>query len=100
MVVGDIERRITPRTRAIMVAHMYGLPVEMDAVLAVAKKHDLRVIEDAAEMHGQTYCDRPCGSFGDLSIFSFYPNKHVTTGEGGMIVTDDLALHQRCRRPS
>jgi perosamine synthetase len=97
MVAGDVENRITSRTRAIMVAHMYGLPVEMDSILAIAKKHNLRVIEDAAEMHGQTYRDRPCGSFGDLSIFSFYPNKHVTTGEGGMIVTDDPALHQRCR---
>jgi perosamine synthetase len=97
MVAGDVEPRITPRTRAIMVAHMYGLPVEMDSILAIAKKHDLRVIEDAAEMHGQTYRGRPCGSFGDLSVFSFYPNKHVTTGEGGMIVTDDPALHERCR---
>ena len=97
MVAHDIERRITPRTRAIMVAHMYGLPVEMDQILAIAKKHGLRVIEDAAEMHGQTYRGRPCGSFGDLSIFSFYPNKHVTTGEGGMILTDDPALDARCR---
>jgi perosamine synthetase len=57
----------------------------------------LKVIEDAAEMHGQTYRGRPCGGFGDLSVFSFYPNKHVTTGEGGMVLTDDDALAERCR---
>ena len=77
------------RTKAIMVVHIYGLPVDMDPLLALARKHGLKVIEDAAEMHGQTYQGRPCGSFGDISTFSFYPNKHITTGEGGMIVTDD-----------
>jgi perosamine synthetase len=97
MVVDDIEARITPQTRAIMVAHMYGLPVDMDPILALAKARGLKVIEDAAEMHGQTYKGRPCGSLGDLSTFSFYPNKHVTTGEGGMIVTDDQVLAERCR---
>lgn len=93
----DIEARITPRTRAIMVVHIFGLPVDMDPVLAVAAKYGLKVIEDAAEMHGQTYKGRPCGSFGDISTFSFYPNKHITTGEGGMVVTDDPALAERCR---
>jgi perosamine synthetase len=93
----QIESRIGPRTKAIMVVHIYGLPVDMDAVMRIATKHGLRVIEDAAEMHGQTYRGRPCGSFGDISIFSFYPNKHITTGEGGMIVTDDPALAERCR---
>lgn len=93
----DIEDKITSNTKAIMVAHMYGLPVEMDKVLEVAKKYNLKVIEDAAEMHGQTYQGKPCGSFGDISTFSFYPNKHVTTGEGGMIVTDDEELAERCR---
>jgi perosamine synthetase len=97
IVVDDIEARITPQTRAIMVAHMYGLPVDMDPILALAKARGLKVIEDAAEMHGQTYKGRPCGSLGDLSTFSFYPNKHITTGEGGMIVTDDQALAERCR---
>ena len=97
MCVEDIEKRITPRTRAIMVVHIYGLPVEMDGVLQIARKHNLKVIEDAAEMHGQTYNGKPCGSFGDISIFSFYPNKHITTGEGGMIVTDDDKLAERCR---
>ena len=92
-----IEDRITERTRAIMVVHLYGLPVDMDPVMEIAQRRGLRVIEDAAEMIGQTYRGRPCGSFGDLSTFSFYPNKHVTTGEGGMIVTDDDALAERCR---
>jgi len=97
MDVSRIEERITPRTRAIMVVHVYGLPTEMDAVLDIAHRHSLKVIEDAAEMLGQTYRGQPCGSFGDLSTFSFYPNKHITTGEGGMIVTDDEELAERCR---
>lgn len=97
MDVGQVADRITPRTRAIMAVHIYGLPVDMDPLLALAERHGLRIIEDAAEMHGQTYRGRPCGSFGDLSVFSFYPNKHVTTGEGGMILTDDPALAERCR---
>jgi len=97
MDVTKIEALITPRTKAIMVVHIYGLPVDIDPVLAIAAKHGLKVIEDAAEMHGQTYNGKPCGSFGDISTFSFYPNKHITTGEGGMIVTDDEKLAERCR---
>jgi perosamine synthetase len=85
------------RLKAIMVVHTYGLPVDMDPVLSAAKKYGLQIIEDAAEMHGQTYKGRPCGSFGDISTFSFYPNKHITTGEGGMIVTDSQAIADRCR---
>jgi perosamine synthetase len=80
-----------------MVVHIYGLPTDMDPILALAREHGLKVIEDAAEMHGQTYWQRPCGSFGDISTFSFYPNKHITTGEGGMLVTDDPRLAERCR---
>jgi perosamine synthetase len=97
MDVTQIESKITPRTKAIMVVHIYGLPVDMDPVLDIARRHDLRIIEDAAEMHGQTYRGKPCGSFGDISTFSFYPNKHITTGEGGMIVTDDDELAETCR---
>ena len=97
MDIGQVEARITPRTRAIMVVHIFGLPVDMDPLLALARKHGLKLIEDAAEVIGQTYRGRPCGSFGDLSTFSFYPNKHVTTGEGGMLVTEDAALAARCR---
>lgn len=97
MDVAVIEKRITPRTKAIMAVHIYGLPVDMDPLLELAKKYKLRLIEDAAEMLGQTYRGKPCGSFGDLSTFSFYPNKHVTTGEGGMIVTDNDDLAEQCR---
>jgi perosamine synthetase len=93
----QVEDRITPRTKAIMVVHIYGLPVDMDPILALAADHRLKIIEDSAEMHGSAYRGKPCGSFGDISTFSFYPNKHVTTGEGGMIVTDDDALAERCR---
>ncbi|WP_417519837.1 DegT/DnrJ/EryC1/StrS family aminotransferase [Marinobacter sp.] len=88
---------ITPRTKALMVVHIYGLPVDMDPILALAEKHGLAVIEDAAEMHGQTYKGRPCGSFGTLSTFSFYPNKLVTAGEGGMVMTNDPVLAENCR---
>jgi perosamine synthetase len=97
MNVDDIESRITSRTKAIMVVHIYGMPVNMDAVMRIAHKHNLKIIEDAAEQHGQYYNGKPIGSFGDISTFSFYPNKHVTTGEGGMIVTDSEELAAKCR---
>ncbi|MCF8345861.1 MAG: DegT/DnrJ/EryC1/StrS family aminotransferase [Bacteroidales bacterium] len=97
MDVSQIEAKITPRTKAIMIVHIFGLPVDIDPVLEIAKRYGLKVIEDAAEMHGQTYKGKPCGSFGDISTFSFYPNKHVTTGEGGMILTDDDELAETCR---
>lgn len=97
MKADDIEAKITSKTKAIMIVHLYGMPVEVDPILALAKKYNLKIIEDAAEMHGQTYKGKPCGSFGDISTFSFYPNKHITTGEGGMIVTDDKELAGRCR---
>ena len=97
MDVSQIEGKITPRTKAIMIVHIFGLPVDVDPVLDIAKRYGLKVIEDAAEMHGQTYKGKPCGSFGDISTFSFYPNKHVTTGEGGMILTDDDELAETCR---
>jgi perosamine synthetase len=97
MNVDEIEKKITPRTKAIMIVHLYGLPVDVDKILSLAKIYSLKVIEDAAEMHGQTYNGNPCGSFGDISTFSFYPNKHITTGEGGMVVTDNKELAERCR---
>lgn len=93
----EIERKGNKNLKAIMVVHIYGLPVDMDPILEIAEKYGLKIIEDAAEMHGQTYKGRPCGSFGDISTFSFYPNKHITTGEGGMIVTDDPELAEKCR---
>lgn len=97
MVPEQVAAAITPRTAAIMVVHIYGLPVDMDPILELADRHQLAVIEDAAELIGGTYKSRPCGSFGHISTFSFYPNKHITTGEGGMVVTDDPDLAARCR---
>lgn len=98
MDVNQIEEKITNRTKAILVVHIYGLPVDMDPVLDLCKKYNLKLIEDAAEMHGQTYKGRKCGSFGDISTFSFYPNKHITTGEGGMIVCNEAAIAERCQK--
>ncbi|WP_316812020.1 DegT/DnrJ/EryC1/StrS family aminotransferase [Pedobacter heparinus] len=98
MDVNLIEAKITARTKAILVVHIYGLPVDMDPVVKLAKKYGLKIIEDAAEMHGQTYNGKMCGALGDISIFSFYPNKHITTGEGGMILTNDEAVAKRCRK--
>jgi perosamine synthetase len=97
MQVAQIEAKITPRTKAIMIVHIYGLPVDVVPVLVLAKKYNLFVIEDAAEMIGQDYKGKPCGSFGDVSTFSFYANKHITTGEGGMVVVNDAALAERAR---
>ena len=97
MDISTIAAKISPQTKAIMVVHIYGLPVDLAPILELAKRYNLQVIEDAAEMHGQSYQNQPCGSFGDISTFSFYPNKHITTGEGGMIVTDDAKLAERCR---
>jgi perosamine synthetase len=97
MDVSQIESKITPATKCIMAVHIYGLPVDMDPVLKLAEKYHLKIIEDAAEMQGQEYRGKKCGSFGDLSTVSFYPNKHITTGEGGMIFTDDDRLAERCR---
>jgi perosamine synthetase len=93
----EIETKITARTKALMPVHTYGLPVDMDPVLSMGRKHQLLVIEDAAEVIGQTYRGKMCGSFGDISAFSFYPNKHVTTGEGGMLLTDSDEVAGKCR---
>jgi perosamine synthetase len=97
MDVGQIEAKITPRTKVIMVVHIFGLPADIGPVLDIARRNKLKVLEDAAQLLGQTYKDKPCGSFGDVSTFSFYPNKHITTGEGGMIVTNDDHLAEDCR---
>jgi perosamine synthetase len=98
MDVSQIESKITSKTKAIIVVHIYGLPVDMDPILEITKKYNLILIEDAAEMHGQTYKNKKCGSFGVISIFSFYSNKHITTGEGGMIVCNNQALAQKCSK--
>ncbi len=96
--VDSIAPLLTSKTKAILIVHIYGLPVDMEKVLHLAKKYKLLVIEDAAEMHGQTCNGKKCGSFGDISIFSFYPNKHITTGEGGMIMCDDKEVAERCKK--
>jgi perosamine synthetase len=97
MDVTQIERAITPRTKAIMVVHIYGLPVNMGLVVDLSRRRGLKIVEDAAEALGQSWGGRPCGSFGDVSALSFYPNKHVTTGEGGVVLTDDPVLAERLR---
>jgi perosamine synthetase len=97
MDVTKIEGAITSRTRAIMAVHTFGLPVDMAPLLDIARKYGLAVIEDAAQAIGQTYNGARCGSFGNISCFSFYANKHITTGEGGMIVCDDDELATRVR---
>jgi len=97
MDLSQVENKITHRTKAILAAHIYGLPIDMDALLKIARKHGIQIIEDAAQMHGQTYKGRACGCFGEISTFSFYPNKHITTGEGGMVVTDDAELAEKAR---
>ncbi len=93
-----IEAQITNKTKAIMVVHIYGMPCDMSPIMEIANRHNLKIIEDAAEVHGQTYKDSKCGSFGDVSTFSFYPNKHITTGEGGMIVTDSETIYEKCKK--
>ena len=91
----QLERRITSRTRAIMVVHMAGLPAEMDAILAIARSHNLPVIEDAAHAFPAKYKGRMIGSIGDLTAFSFYATKTLSTGEGGMLTTANPAYAER-----
>jgi len=97
MDVTRIESRITSKTKAIMPVHIYGHPVDMDPVLEIARKYNLIVVEDAAEAHGAEYRGRKCGSLGDISAFSFYANKIITTGEGGMVLTSDHRMAERAR---
>ena len=97
MDVNQVEAKITARTRAIMPVHIYGHPVDMDPLLELARKYNLIVVEDAAEVHGAEYRGRKCGGMGELSCFSFYANKILTTGEGGMVLTRDAAQAERLR---
>jgi perosamine synthetase len=87
-----IEARITPRTRGIIVVHLYGHPVDMDPIMSIARRHGLFVLEDAAEAHGAVYKNQVVGSIGDIATFSFFGNKVLSTGEGGMVVTNDEQL--------
>ncbi len=93
----EIEEKITPRTKAILPVHAFGYPADMDAISEIAKKHNLVVIEDAAEALGSAYKGRKAGSLGDGAIFGFYPNKQITTGEGGMVLTDNEEVAKLCR---
>jgi perosamine synthetase len=106
MDITQVQSKISPRTRAIMPVHIYGHPTDMDPLVDLAAQHRLSILEDAAEAHGAEYCSgwrsghgqwKRCGSFGELSCFSFYANKIVTTGEGGMVLTDDEAVAVRLR---
>jgi len=92
-----VEKAITPRTKGIIVVHLYGNPVDMDPIMELAKKHDLFVIEDAAEAHGATYKGRMTGSIGHVNSFSFFGNKIITTGEGGIVTTNDDELAAKMR---
>ncbi len=94
----QVAAKITPRTRVIMPVHLYGHPVDMDPILDLAHARGIQVVEDAAEAHGAEYKGRRVGGLGDVSCFSFYANKIVTTGEGGMLVTSDPDLADRARR--
>jgi perosamine synthetase len=106
MNVDDVESRISPKTRAIMVVHMFGHPVDMDPLVALAQKHGLVIIEDAAEVHGAQYLSgrhgnaphwQTCGGIGHIATFSFFANKLITTGEGGMVITNNAEYARRSR---
>lgn len=92
-----IEKKITPKTKAILPVHLFGHPVDLDPLIEVAEKHGLYVVEDAAESHGAKYKGKRVGSFGDVSCFSFYADKHITTIEGGMTITNDNEVAERMR---
>lgn len=91
----DIRKKITPKTKAIIVVHLYGHPCNMDEIVTIAKEHDLFIIEDCAEAIGSKYKNAHVGTFGDVATFSFFGNKTITTGEGGMVVTNDATIFDR-----
>ena len=95
--IKKIEKKITHKTKAIMLPHIYGFPNEMNLILKICKKYKLYLIEDAAEMIGQNFNGKPCGSFGDISTFSFYANKHITTGEGGAVLTNNKKVFEKIK---
>ena len=94
----DVRKKITDKTKAVIVVHLYGHPCDMDELVAICKEHDLFLIEDCAEAIGSEYKGKKVGSFGDMACFSFFGNKTITTGEGGMVLTNDIALHERAAR--
>lgn len=95
--VKKIEEKITSRTKAIMPVHVFGLMCDMDTITSIARKHNLFIVEDAAEAHGAEYNGRKSGSFSDIASFSFFANKNITTGEGGMVVTNDETIYNKAR---
>lgn len=95
--VAAIEERITERTKAIIAVDVFGQPPDMTAICALARRHDLRVIEDSCEALGSRFHGKPAGALGDAGVFGFYPNKQITTGEGGMVVTEDEAIANQCK---
>lgn len=92
-----VEAAITERTKAILAVEVFGNPTHMDRLAKIAQAHEITLIEDCCEALGGRHCDKPLGSFGRAAVFGFYPNKQITTGEGGMIVTDDDQVAKRCR---
>ena len=92
-----VEERISEKTKAILVVHIYGHPVDIDPILRIAQNHGLYVVEDAAEAHGASYKGQKVGSLGDIGCFSFYANKIITTGEGGMVITNDVKIANKAR---
>lgn len=94
----SVEAAITPRTRAIIAVHTFGCPADLDAILEIARRHHLCVIEDGCEAIGAEYQGKKVGSFGNVGVFGFYPNKQITTGEGGAVVTEDAAIADRVRK--
>lgn len=95
--VNKIEEKITNKTKAILPVHVFGHPCEMDKIMGIAQKYNLTVIEDACEALGSEYNNKKAGSFGNVAVFAFYPNKQITTGEGGIIVTDDEKIAKLCQ---
>ena len=97
MNIEQIKKKITKKTKAIIATHIYNYPLEMNKIIRICKKKNIKIIEDAAEVIGLKYKNKMCGSFGDISTFSFYANKHITTGEGGIILTNDLKIYEKCK---
>ena len=97
MKISDIEKKITKKTKAIIATHIYNFPLDMERIIKICKKNKIFLIEDAAEVIGQKYKKKMCGSFGDISTFSFYANKQITTGEGGMISTNNKEINSKCK---
>ncbi len=95
--INDVKNKISSKTKAIMLPHIYGFPNDMKKIISICKKNKIYLIEDAAEMIGQKFNNAPCGSFGDISTFSFYANKHITTGEGGAVLTNNKKLNEKIK---